>query len=203
MKDKKIVKIVLIVLLTLIILFFLHVLRNLIILNKITKMQEDNLDNFSCVIEYYYNDDLRTTFEEVYKDGIGVEKVSFNYENAHSWTRWYNNNSREVVHVAQDTITSYVQNYNTLSLIGVPITIKDIIGNNLYKACTSFITYDEINGEKCYVVHSYYGIISTVPYFNVQNGVIEKIIMGNDKLEYKNYKFNSVTEKDIAKPEIN
>lgn len=65
----------------------------------------------------------------------------------------------------------------------------------LRKCCDTI--YEEVNGEKCYVIHTH-----TDLYFNMKNGTIFKWKMINSTIDYKDYKFNSVTDEDIKKPEL-
>ena len=71
---------------------------------------------------------------------------------------------------------------------------------------SSFISSEMVNGKDCYKIVNN----ANVQYFNKENGTLVKSVSNSDidgketisTVEFSNFEFNKLTDKDIAKPDL-
>lgn len=214
MKKNKVLKIILIVVLVLIAIVAIYILRNYIIISKISNKQKElaNKTNYYYKFETYgiEEKDDKTITECYYKDGKGIEK--YGNQKYGYCIEWFDNNTKEkiVIDTSKSTAKIYEGKESSFMLPIVTFdksTVKDKLEDSI-----SYITYEDINGKKCYKIKPLQGVIitSNIYYINAENGAWARISMGNIKgnenniriLDYIDYKFDEVTDEDVKRPDL-
>lgn len=210
-KDKKRIgfKILLgivIVIVALVILFLINFIRNLVILNDLIakELSFKNSTNYSYTSVYYdtSDEDNKVIIEIYYKDGkskmildSGKDKIIV----------WYDEKTKENIFLNEATKQASVT--SSEDMLGDELLYFYDEDNKIYYAMTSFITNSEIDGQKSYkIVNS-----NDVSYINKEDGTVLKnvykgAIVNDEKCdsvtEYKNWKFNELTEEEMERPNL-
>lgn len=194
MEKKKFLKLIFIIILLLLLLFAIHVIRNYIIISKIANKQEKlaQLANYSFSIEKA-NDVLdKITIQYYLKDKNSMEVIENNDKVL--FINWYDSDTNEKISICPSESTVTIGKSNNNSSLYIPTAFSENNSiENLLCATTSFISYDKINGEKCYVINTF----GLKDYISVEDGTLLKNING---FEYKDYKFNELTDELMKKP---
>lgn len=204
MKKKKILKIILSITILILIVLAIYFIRNYIIINKIATKQSEFMSatNYSYISELYTGTE-KTVIEYYYKDGININILKRNdleYE-----VIWYDENNKEQITMKPNELTASVITTENGFRCSMPSQIveKNNIDYKLNLALRSLISYDEVNGEKCYVTKRFLGVTTTIPYVSVENGQVLKLALSNDKsIEYKELKINELTDDDVRRPDL-
>lgn len=208
MEDKKTLKIVSIVILIIIIIFAIYVIRNYFILSKIIKMQaalaESN--NFSYTVSRVNSDQEDT--EIYYKDGKSIIIYEFNET---PFIKWSDLNTKESILLNAAELEALVNKPDSsITRPHMPTLIAAESDSTLLRLGLSFISFissDEIDNQKCYVVH----LGKSTFYVNKENGALLKTVndvISTDNsgsynlIEYKNWTFNDLTDENVAKPNL-
>lgn len=200
MKNKKELKIFLAITLVIVIILVIYFGRNFIIINNISKKEEKLMQykNYS----YNIQGNSGTTTEKYYKNGISKKII----KTADSTLiTWKNENTKEEITYFPNTMKADTGiNEKGIDKEQIP-TLNS--GNNLIIAFMSNISSDKINGEECYVVKWN----KETTYISKENGIVLKRIGGvimqdgietKTTVEYKNWKFNEVTDEEMKKPDL-
>ncbi len=204
MDKKKILKIILALVVLLILIITIHFTRNYIILGKIAKMQEKfaNATNFSYIVEdQTYDDKLILT--RIYSNGTQAIMKHERENGAISF--WDDKSTNEVIIITADNKAIINRSGSPMHFAVPTLTIDEDF--RAISALTFFISYDEIDGEKCYVVN--WG--NAKDYISMENGITLKQINGqvsqNNKKHnivkvYKNVKIDEVKDNDVERPDL-
>lgn len=199
MEKKKVLKILGIILAVIVIILAVYVVRNMMIINEIDKKQEElsKYNNYSYTIK----GNTGTSSEIYHKDEI--EKI-ITKEKEHTLIIWHNENTKETIQYSPTTRVAYVQTddiYNS-----VPKMIK-LDTNSVMVKFFSFISSSEIDGEECYVVKCN----GDTTYISKERWVVLKRKGGKilkngvetiQEVEYKDWKFNELTNEDVERPDL-
>ena len=212
MNIRKILKVILIILLILIVIVAIYILRNYIIINKISNKQKElaNKTNYYYKIETYSKEekDDKTIAEYYYKDGRSVQK--YGNQKYGYYIKWFDNNTKEkiIIDTSKSTAKIYESKESSFMLPTITFdksTVKDKLEDSI-----SYISYEEINGKKCYKIKPFQGIISNIYYINAEDGTWARISMGNIKgnenniriLDYVDCKFDEVTDEEVKRLDL-
>lgn len=208
MKNKKILKIILIIVLVVIVIFAIHVIRNYFIISKIVDMQENlsSITNFSYKITpiTYEGKTNGVATERYYKDG---KNIAIFETNGTKYILWSDATTNESIIINPTELKAVVSSNDVLSSAHIPILLPE--GSTSVKlglSVLSFITYGEVNGEECYVVH-WAGVTD---YISKENGTYlrtNNVIFSNaeeefDMLEYSDWTFNELADEDVSRPNL-
>lgn len=209
MKADKVLKIVLIVILVLIIIFAIHIIRNYIIFGKIAEKQVElsSINNFSFTFTQSSSEDLsdRRTTELYYKNGKSI-KIKED-EDGDKVIIWSDESTNELVYTNPTKLTAFIDTPDFLPASSIPVLMQEnSIALKLKASLNYFITYGKINGEECYIVHSF----GTRTYISKESGAILISVYGYridgrqyyHITEYMNYKFNELTDEDVSRPNL-
>lgn len=196
MKCKnKSIKIVVCIISLILLIVLIHFGRNYIILSKIEDKQKNfNENNYSYTTTKSNGDIIKYS----YKDGISIFNQEKNGENT---IKWSNLKTRESIYINPNELKStVVLNDEALMQRELPHFIEKEQKN--YYTLISFIGYDNIDGKECYKIIS--GSVKS--YVDKNDGTIIKIEEKKDKktniTEFKDYKFNELTDDDIVRPDL-
>ena len=208
MKNKKILKIILIIVLVVIVIFAIHVIRNYFIISKIVDMQENlsSITNFSYKITpiTYEGKTNGVATERYYKDG---KNIAIFETNGTKYILWSDATTNESIMINPTELKAVVSSNDVLSSAHMPVLLPE--GSSSVKlglSVLSFITYGEVNGEECYVVH-WAGVTD---YISKENGTYlrtNNVIFSNeeekfDMLEYSDWTFNELADEDVSRPNL-
>ena len=201
MKNKKILKIIGIIVLILIIIFLIYFIRNLVILNKLERTCDYN--NYSYELITHNNENY--TVEYYYKDGISKE-IWKNGETVIN-TIWYDNGTHEMINTDEKNLIALVntQEYygtNTIANTIISSILPDNVTGKMNKALTIFISTETVDGIAYYELQPWIGVTSNIYYFDKETGTLAKSIMGSQEMEFSNWKVNTVTDEDVARPDL-
>lgn len=203
MEKKKVLKIILGIIVLIVIACAIYFIRNYIIINKIATKQSEitSSNNYSYISELYTGED-KTVIEYYYKDGININILKKN--NIESEVIWYDENNKEQITMQVDKLTANVSNTENGFKCSMPSQIvENNINDKIDLALRSLISYDEVNGEKCYAIKRFIGVTTTIPYVSVKNGEVLKIALPDNKaIEYKEFKINNLTDEDVKRPDL-
>lgn len=200
MDKKKMLKMIVLVVLTVIIVYSIYLIRNYIILSKIYEKQLEysEVDNFSVKVEAYRPDG--NTEREIYKKG---SKSLMKYEEV---TIWSDEETKEIIILTQEK-KALINSSESIMQYSIPhfIQRKDDIMN---LALISFVSYDKIDDEKCYVIN--WG--GPKEYISIETGITLLSINGKvgtsdgkeyDNIQkYKDIKINEVTDEIVSRPDL-
>ena len=200
MKKKKVLKIVGIILAILLVILLIYCIRNIVIFNSLSKVQ--NVNNYA----YAFTQGEGET--EVYcKDG--TTKEIRKYDDGTTDIIWYNSYTKEAIFVSGQNKTAYIDTSDRSSTSSAgEVIVQTAISNNtagrIYKALTTFITTEEVDGVECYVLKPWRGVTSNTYYFNKETKTLEQAIIGLDapRTKFYNWKINEVTDEDISVPDL-
>ena len=208
MKNKKILKIILIIVLVVIVIFAIHVIRNYFIISKIVDMQENlsSITNFSYKITpiTYEGKSNGVATERYYKDG---KNIAIFETNGTKYILWSDATTNESIMINPTELKAVVSSNDVLSSAHMPILLPE--GSTSVKlglSVLSFITYGEVNGEECYVVH-WAGVTDYISkengtYLRTNNAIFSNEEEKFDMIEYSDWTFNELTDEDVSRPNL-
>ena len=208
MKNKKILKIILIIVLVVIVIFAIHVIRNYFIISKIVDMQENlsSITNFSYKITpiTYEGKTNGVATERYYKDG---KNIAIFETNGTKYILWSDATTNESIIINPTELKAVVSSNDVLSSAHMPILLPE--GSTSVKlglSVLSFITYGEVNGEECYVVH-WAGVTDYISkengtYLRTNNAIFSNEEEKFDMIEYSDWTFNELTDEDVSRPNL-
>ena len=210
-KEKKVILLrvfatIVIIIAVLAILFLINFVRNLVIINDMIEMQSSFKDstNYSYVLENYnssnINDKLR--IEHYYKDGKNIMVYS---SNGNKITVWNDEETGETIYL--DETQKQETETNSAFLLGNTLPYFQDAENKIYYAMTSIITNSNMDGKDCYRLQNN----GSITYINKEDGIIVREVSGNvvvngkeyDNItDFKDWKFNELTDEDMEKPDL-
>ena len=152
-----------------------------------------NSTNYTFIIEGYSKDkeSQKTTMKVCHKDGISKYETKIDDIEL---IEWYDENTKEKVMIwTTEPPKVLVQNEQENNSFKMPSFIDDNIG----LALNVFISSGKINDEECYMIN--WG--SGTYYFSKNNGTMLRSDNLNNVLEYKEWKFNELTDADMSRPD--
>lgn len=196
MSKNKFFKIIFIVFAIIITLFIIHIARNYIIISKIASKQ-DNSNEKMLLIEC--SNPNGTYSIEQYQKGGKILQLFKTKE--FTTVYWYDENTKEAIIYLPDQKVASTYTFDDLqhTLIFEPFIKYGNMGDKLGSALFSWITSDEVNGEKCYVITPEFGITN---YINKENGRLVKYVNLGNVMLYKEYKNKIPKEIDLNKPNL-
>lgn len=207
MKGKKVYKVILIFFLVLLLLFIIHFVRNYIIISKIATKQDEisKSTNYSYTMNFSNLKTGETSVMDFYcKDNRSITIMG-------DYLFWYDEDTGEQIVINTVELSANVfENDDTPVKAYLPILdVSNNFGDKIKQALFSFITYDTVEDEKCYVINTIIGVKSTIPYISVENGTLLKLITGKVEnsdeysvIEYTNWKINEVTDEIVERPDL-
>lgn len=198
MNKKKVLIIILIVTIILILAFAIYFIRNIIIINRLDKINNLNNYSYTATID-------NGVYNYSYKDGKSIEILRI--DNKVEQITWRDNNSKETILMypnelkAEFTDTNNSEN-KPMGQNMIDSALSDNTGGKIFKALTTIITTKKIDGTKYYMLKPWVGIVSNTYYFNKDNKFIEKVIIGNSEIDFKDWKINGVTDEIVNKPDL-
>lgn len=204
-KKKKhiVLKTILGIVIIALVIFFINFGRNIIIVNKIAKQQEElkSITNYACIMIGKNN--KLGAIERYYKDGKAM--LVQNNNEGQKIIMWNDTNTKETIILnPQELKATIIKDSNIVpSSMPMPLALDD----EMLKWSFAFlITSDEIDGQECYKIN--YGETSWISKDNgtmlkTNNGKV--VIDGKEYdniVEYKNWQFNKLTDADLARPNL-
>ena len=188
------------------VLFLINFVRNLAIINDIIAKEKDfkYSTNYSYTsIMYDSNDEEnRVTVEHYYKDGKS-KMVIDNGEN--KITVWYDEETKENIFLNETTKEATVT--TSEFMLGNELLYFQDEENKIYYAITSFIINNNIDEQECYKIIN----LNDVSYINKEDGTVLKgvykgAIVNDEKCdsitEYKDWKFDELTDEEMERPDL-
>lgn len=188
------------------VLFLINFVRNLVIINDIIAKEKEFKDstNYSYTsIMYDSNDEEnKVTIEHYYKDGKSKMVVD-NGEN--KITVWYDEQTKENIFLNETTKEATVT--TSEFMLGNELLYFQDEENKIYYAMTSFIINSNIDEKECYEIIN----LNDVSYINKEDGTVLKgvykgAIVNDEKCdsitEYKDWKFNELTDEEMERPNL-
>lgn len=188
------------------VLFLINFVRNLVIINDIIAKEKEFKDstNYSYTsIMYDSNDEEnKVTIEHYYKDGKSKMVVD-NGEN--KITVWYYEQTKENIFLNETTKEATVT--TSEFMLGNELLYFQDEENKIYYAMTSFIINSNIDEKECYEIIN----LNDVSYINKEDGTVLKgvykgAIVNDEKCdsitEYKDWKFNELTDEEMERPNL-
>lgn len=206
---KKILKIVFAIVLILIIIFIIYMIRNYIIISKLYKMQGElaQKTNYSYVLEWYSAEDEsnnKIILKYYYKDGKSIEKMG------DTIIKWIDEETEEQIIINPIYLSADVYNEVNSEPVSLPIMFAEgSIMDKLSASLQYYISYDEINNQKCYVLKPLTGITSVLYYISVEDGTLVRVSTGHVEgqedikiIDYIEYSFDQLDDEDFSKPDL-
>lgn len=203
MKNKKVLKIILVFIAVIVCLYAIFCIRNYLILNKIFKQQEAvrNSQNYYFITENYSvkEDELKTVIEHFYKDK--KHKIIYVIENEFKTTRWYDEDTKEVIIQVNDE-KPVVETADFILGNDIPFLKDKSQAIKLYM--TAMISSENMNDKDCYKIK----ISEKTWYIYKDNGMMARetegyTIIDNVKhyrfINYRDWKFDQLKDNDIEK----
>ena len=204
-KGKTALKVVFILIFIILLAVALNWTRNYLIMSDILEKmsQYENMQNYA----YTISQNTGETTKLAVKDNI--YKMTYTTDGTEKLIAWVNTDTDETIAAFPEVKSvSYTTQIITIKN---PFSIEILQGwkdNILYLALTSFIYSENVNGQDCYVINRFQdgklwvnketGIkVKAEEGSTVDNGVTEPLIV-----EYTDWKINTITEEDVAKPDL-
>ena len=204
MDKKKIIKIILIILAVIIALVLIHTTRNFCILTSIANAQAKFKDytNYSFTISSQHKTDY-VEMSYSFKDNILKEYYSFNGEIfSINWKDW---NAGEAIDLSEQQKQAGIRKLssnNSSQRRTLPTSVYatgDNIFQRLYISLISFISTEELDNQKCYLIKQ---MNNDKYYINKENKVVVKQDTINGIINFKNIRLNDLTDNDVARPDL-
>ena len=206
MQKKKVLKIVLWVLLVLILLYGIYILRNYIILNKLSKLAKEtiNNDNYYAQLLTFQGDDIVSIVESYNKDSKYLTRVNFygpTEQNNQSLTVYKDNTEKMGVIQSGDRRVALLNGEN---IVPGEVTVRDVfmevpgILDKIKFSAISLIKSEQCNSRDCYLIELKDGWRMWI---DKETGLIIREINGGF-ITNRKYTFDIVKDEDIAKPDI-
>ena len=203
-KKHTALKFVLILIIIAIILFLVHYLRNYIIVSKIfnERAKYKDVTNYS----YYQtsNDENRVNGVEFYRKDNTAMFVVKNQK----FVVWSNKDLNQTITLNYDTMqaiisteaalsdqfASFEPGYNQIALLGDSEEEQTSKGFSF----AYLITSENVNGVDCYKV----SIGKEKAWYSKENGMLMRFINDSLQIDYSDWKFNELTDTDVARPNL-
>lgn len=199
---KKFLKVLLIIICVLIVLLMIHFVRNYIIIKDVlvkTK-QYEGVTNFYYEIKNTEDDKTAKIYTKNYKkDMISLVEIENGDRSIKIW-KDVSNNESVVIFTGKGE-----------ALIGTEDTVLEpqipLFEGNPYVSLISLVYSEKIDGQDCVVIQ----IGESKWWINKETGLYAKIQSGTQYVdgeespivvEYKNWKINQLTDKDVEKPDL-
>ena len=209
MSKKKVLIIIGIIILLLLIIFIISVTRKYIIINKLAETKEEFFSSSNYSYSFVPDSNKNVVCEYFYKDGKSMEiwKTDDNIDSI----IWYDETTKEHISINAKTSTAIVSHSETYEAFPDSVAntilssvLPDKAMDKIKIALTFSISTKEIDGEKCYVLQPFTGIVSNTYYFDKENQTISKTLMGeNNNIRFENWTLNQVTDENVARPDLN
>jgi len=202
MDKKKIIKIILIILAVIIALVLIHTTRNFCILTSIANTQAkfENYTNYSFTISTQ-QENSSAEIAKYFKDNIIKQYYTVN--GTTFMVLWANINTNEYIALNEEDKSANISPLNNKStiheLVRSVFATGDNIANRLYLSLVSFISIEELNGQKCYLINQ---SNKAKYYINKENKVEMRRVFGDYVMNFKNIRLNDLTDNDVAKPDL-
>ena len=210
-KEHKFLKVMLLIILILLMIFVLNTVRNYFILSDLFEKQAklSDVTNASFVSEFYIKgDETKTSTIEHYRKDSKMMTV---VKNDTPTITWHDEDTKESIILSTNTFQGIISD----TTVGVTFEIPRIIHNEeentkgyrLFCSALSIILPETVNGEKCYYINlsGYQMWVNKETGLRVKeyNGTVEKDGVKYDQIiEYKDYKFDELTDEDLARPNL-
>lgn len=180
--------------------------RNLVIINDMIAKQKEfkNSTNYSYMSTYYdsNNEEDKVNIQISYKDGISRMVLNNGKDDI---TVWYNEETKECIFLNEGTKEATVT--TSEFMIGDELLYFYDEDNKMYYALISLIVNSNINGNDCYkIIQSNYNTYINKEQGTVQKEVYKGAIVNDEKCdtitEYKDWKFDELTDEDMARPDL-
>lgn len=187
-------------------LLLINFARNLVIINDMIAKQTEfkNSTNYSYISTYYdsNNEENKVNIQISYKDGISRMVVDNGKDDI---TVWYNEETKECIFLNEGTKEATVT--TSEFMLGDELLYFYDEDNKMYYALTSLIVNSNINGNDCYkIIQSNYNTYINKEQGTVQKEVYKGAIVNDEKCdtitEYKDWKFDELTDEDMARPDL-
>lgn len=222
MEKKKIIKrVVIIIIAILVVLLITHIIRNYIIVSKVVEKQCKFFDsnNRSYAIEAHEttNNSLpeKIIHMEIYYREGKSKMVVDTYDNKGNYlegfTEWEDKKSNERIHISKSSNEATIDEYfGSVSQLDEGFRFhKNTFGYKLKMAVFSFISYEEIDEEKCYKIDRKMQDTDMILYFRVSDGSMKGMatksaIENQERLEdaiisFKDFKIDNLTEEEMTR----
>lgn len=197
MKNKRVLNIILIIIAIILLVFLIYFIRNFVIINNLSKAQESN--NYSYIAEMQGG-----VIEYAYKDGKSIETLKV--DGVVGTITWMDSNTKEKIIIYPEQERAEVSSYDEINIDSAVSTILNSVlseeAGELSKALTTHISAEKIDGMECYKLQPLTGVISNTYYFNKENNTLIKCIMGENEINFKNWKINELSDEDVSKPDL-
>lgn len=193
MENKNIYKALMGVVVLVVILIIGYFARNYIIINKIANKQNVS-NNYLLNIEIYPENGEnvdKLIIEQYYKDGKVMQMMK---NSVRTVNYWYDEETKETITMYPAELIASSSKSNSIVIFD-PFLIKD----KMNMALSTSISFDEVNGEQCYVLKRGKHLKD---YVSVERGIVVKEINENSVIEYKSYTKNVVTDENVSKPDL-
>ena len=209
MSKKKVLMIIGIIILLLLIIFIISVTRKYIIINKLAETKEEFFSSSNYSYSFVPDSNKNVVCEYFYKDRKSMEiwKTDDNIDSI----IWYDETTKEHISINAKTSTAIVSHSETYEAFPDSVAntilssvLPDKAMDKIKIALTFSISTKEIDGEKCYVLQPFTGIVSNTYYFDKENQTISKTLMGeNNNIRFENWALNQVTDENVNRPDLN
>ena len=199
MKKGNIVKVIVLIIILLLLVVLLYFMRNVSIIQKLTNAYHDffSSPNYSY-IAYFDSDQV---VEYFYKDGKYIER----WKNKEKIVReiWADEVSKEKIEIFPDSNiahTGKIEEKETQPIDSVSSLVSDNWKKKKKNSFSYTITTEEVNGKECYKLQPSRGVVSNTYYFDKETGKLARCIIGENSIDFTEWKLNEVTEEMVARP---
>lgn len=204
-KGKTVLKVVFILIFIILLAVALNWTRNYLIMSDILEKmsQYENIQNYSYIISQNTGEVTNVTVKD------NITKITYTTNGTEKLISWNNVET-------QETIAAFPE-AKQVSYTAKTLTIKNPFSteilqgwkdNIIYLALTSFIPSENVKGQDCYVINRFQngklwvnketGIkVKAEEGKILDSGVTEPLIV-----EYTDWKINTITDEDVAKPDL-
>ncbi len=200
MKKFKIILIVILILVVLYLAFFLHNFIKIQNVLNTAKENNNNAESVSYSIESYENknSDNKHTVKVLQKDSRLLEQ----YVDQGGYYIWQNLSTGEEIYYNTDNNEANEKQkteYENVSL-NIPSIDSEYLGdfNKFTYSLTHWVSNEEVSDKECIKLSTNEGDF----WIEKDTGYIVKIENNDFVQEYKNIEINTVTDEEIAKPEL-
>jgi len=204
-KGKTILKVVFILIFIIILAVALNWTRNYLIMSDILEKmsQYENIQNYA----YTISQNTGETTKLAVKDNI--YKMIYATDGIEKLVAWINTDTDETIAAFPEI--KKVSYSNHIAMIENPLStdvLQDWKDNLIYLALTSFIYSENVNAQDCYVINRFQ---NGKLWVNKETGIKVKAEEGSTGdngvtkpfiVEYTDWKINTITDEDVAKPDL-
>lgn len=191
-------KILGVIVLILLLLVIIHFIRNYVITCSLIKAKD--ITNYS----YTLVDDDGFSLDSYYKDSryLGITKTN----DTPIGIEWYDDNTKESISIDLENSTATVSNSGPAGFYNFAKSLSDqMLSNKVNRTFNTFITTEEVDGVECYRLQPITGAIGAAYYYSKENKLLTSIqSIGKTKsfVNFINWKINTVTDEDVARPDL-